>query len=79
MTVTEARLAINSFFKTNYDLIPTNFGSNDYLLDEIIDFMVGGKTTDGIPFNNVFPSELGPIGSYFQTNILATFEYEHIQ
>jgi hypothetical protein len=53
--------------------------ATDYLMENILAFMEGGETADGIAMNNVTPSELGNIGSWFQTDILATFEYEKIR
>lgn len=48
---------------------------NDRLTKIALDTFQGKATPGGVWFRNVRPNEIGPDGHWFQTNILADFEY----
>lgn len=56
----------------------TGLSLNQKLSKIAADAFRGKKTPGGVWFRNVRPNEVGESGAWFQTNILAEFEYDEI-
>lgn len=52
---------------------------NDLLTKIAEDAFEGVTSTNGIVFLNVRSNEVGPDGEWFQTNVLADFEYDEVK
>lgn len=69
------------FFRTGTATIQifTVYGSgltnNDLAVKVALDAFQGKSTSGGVWFRNVFANEIGQDGMWFQTNVLASFEY----
>lgn len=52
---------------------------NDTLSKIITDALEGVTTASGVIFRDVRPNEIGPDGKWYQTNVLAGFEYDEVR
>lgn len=56
--------------------IGTGLSIGDNVYKIVVDAYEGKTTPGGVWFRNVAVNEVGPEGEWFQTNIIADFEYE---
>lgn len=53
--------------------------TSDLLVQTVIDAFEGKRTTDGVVFRNVRPSEFGQDGTWYRVDVLADMEYDRIK
>lgn len=49
------------------------------LCKTVVDAYEGTRTAGGVWFRNIRPTEIGPDGQWFQTNVTIDFEYDEIK